>query len=199
MRRARGGFGIGFGSGLAGHARSSTGAGRVGFIFGRGAPRSRAPRGRDRARLRVGDAPPDTNRGCDLWKCTPRTGPSCSSKRSMRVPITVVPQLDHTAVQRREDPWPLGVKGQALHAVRLGLRTHSGEYRMGQSKRSTGGTRAESGAITRGGHSRARREGEVTQSAVRSIQQRGTHLELGEHGGVRATTRGRPASPNTRV
>ena len=59
--------------------------------------------------------------------------------------------------------------------------------------------RAESGAITRGGHSRARREGEVTQSAVRSFNKGGTHLELGEHGGVRATTRGRPASPNTRV
>mmetsp|Transcript_9412 Transcript_9412/g.32760 ORF Transcript_9412/g.32760 Transcript_9412/m.32760 type:complete len:512 (+) Transcript_9412:1111-2646(+) len=33
----------------------------------------------------------------------------------------VVPQLDHAAVQGREDPWPLGVKGQALHAVALGL------------------------------------------------------------------------------
>lgn len=34
----------------------------------------------------------------------------------------VVPQLDHPAVQRRQDPWALGVERQALDAVRLGLR-----------------------------------------------------------------------------
>ena len=31
--------------------------------------------------------PPDTNRGCCLWKSTPRTGPSCSSNLSRRVHI----------------------------------------------------------------------------------------------------------------
>jgi hypothetical protein len=29
----------------------------------------------------------------------------------------VVPQLDHAAVQGCQDPWPLGVEGQALDAV----------------------------------------------------------------------------------
>lgn len=33
----------------------------------------------------------------------------------------VVPQLDHTRMQRGEDPWALGVERQALDAVRLGL------------------------------------------------------------------------------
>ena len=33
----------------------------------------------------------------------------------------VVPQLDHTAVQGREDPWALRVEAQALDAVALGL------------------------------------------------------------------------------
>ena len=37
-------------------------------------------------------------------------------------PHPVIPQLDHPAVQRREDPWPLRVEREALHAVRLGLR-----------------------------------------------------------------------------
>ena len=36
-------------------------------------------------------------------------------------PHPVIPQLDHPAVQRREDPWPLRVEREALHAVRLGL------------------------------------------------------------------------------
>lgn len=35
-------------------------------------------------RVRVGM---DAHNGCVLWKSTPRTGPSCSSKRSMRVPM----------------------------------------------------------------------------------------------------------------
>jgi len=30
--------------------------------------------------------------------------------------------LDHAAVQGCEDPWALGVKGQALHPVALGLK-----------------------------------------------------------------------------
>ena len=34
----------------------------------------------------------------------------------------IVPQLDHTAVQGREDPWALRVERQALDAVALGLR-----------------------------------------------------------------------------
>jgi hypothetical protein len=32
-------------------------------------------------------APKCAHSGCVLWKSTPRTGPSCSSKRSIRVPI----------------------------------------------------------------------------------------------------------------
>jgi hypothetical protein len=34
----------------------------------------------------------------------------------------VVPQLDHAVVQRGEDPGPLGVEGEALHAVALGVK-----------------------------------------------------------------------------
>lgn len=39
----------------------------------------------------------------------------------------VVPQLDHAAVQRRQDPWPLGVEAQPLDAV--GLQVQAGESR----------------------------------------------------------------------
>lgn len=33
----------------------------------------------------------------------------------------VVPELNHAAVQRRQDPWPPRVEGQALHPVALRL------------------------------------------------------------------------------
>ena len=39
----------------------------------------------------------------------------------------VVPQLDHAAVQRGQDPWPLGVEGQALHPVALQQGREEGE------------------------------------------------------------------------
>ena len=35
----------------------------------------------------INHIPPETNKGWDLWKWTPRTGPSCSSNLSIRVPI----------------------------------------------------------------------------------------------------------------
>ena len=154
---------------MAGHARSSTGAGRVGFIFRAGrASLARASRSRSREIAGRGRTSGHEQR-LRLVEVHAAHGTIVLVETIDEGPHAVVPQLDHTAVQRREDPWPLGVKGQALHAVRLGLRTHLGEYRMGQSKRSTGGTRAESGAITRGGHSRAGREGEVTAGNPLSV------------------------------
>lgn len=33
----------------------------------------------------------------------------------------VIPELDHTAVKTRQDPWPLAVEAQPLHTVTLGL------------------------------------------------------------------------------
>lgn len=39
---------------------------------------------------------------------------------------SVVPQLDHTTVKTRQDPWPLTMKTQPLHSItlRLKLRQH---------------------------------------------------------------------------
>lgn len=34
----------------------------------------------------------------------------------------VVPELDHAAVQTRQDPWPLAVETQALHSIALRLK-----------------------------------------------------------------------------
>jgi hypothetical protein len=35
---------------------------------------------------------------------------------------TVVPQLDDTAVQAGQDPWPPRVEAQPLHPITLGLK-----------------------------------------------------------------------------
>jgi hypothetical protein len=45
--------------------------------------------------------------------------------------------LDHAAVQRSEDPWPLRVEGQALHPVALGLKLgeHPGDAPGGRPLR----------------------------------------------------------------
>ena len=40
---------------------------------------------------------------------------------------SVVPQLDHSTVEGGEDPWPLGVEGEALDPVRFGLELDMGE------------------------------------------------------------------------
>lgn len=39
---------------------------------------------------------------------------------------TIIPELDHAAVETGQDPWPLGVKAQPFHsiALRLKLRQH---------------------------------------------------------------------------
>lgn len=34
---------------------------------------------------------------------------------------SVIPELDHTAVETGQDPWPLAVKAQPLHSITLGL------------------------------------------------------------------------------
>lgn len=41
-------------------------------------------------------------------------------------PHPVIPELDHTAVKTRQDPWPLTMEAQSLHsiALRLKLRQH---------------------------------------------------------------------------
>ena len=62
----------------------------VGFFWALGVAPILGAVGRDRpgsGRDDEGFSPPDTNSGWELWKLTPRTGPSCSSKRSIRVPM----------------------------------------------------------------------------------------------------------------
>lgn len=44
----------------------------------------------------------------------------------------VIPELDHTAVKTRQDPWPLAVEAQPLDTVTLGL-----EFRQHLKKKST--------------------------------------------------------------
>lgn len=34
---------------------------------------------------------------------------------------SVIPELDHTAVKTRQDPWPLAVKAQPFDPITLGL------------------------------------------------------------------------------
>lgn len=38
----------------------------------------------------------------------------------------IIPELDHAAVETRQDPWPLAVEAQTFHsiALRLKLRQH---------------------------------------------------------------------------
>ena len=46
---------------------------------------------------------------------------------------SVIPELDHTAVETGQDPWPLGVKAQPFHPITLRLEFR--QHLESQSKR----------------------------------------------------------------